>query len=166
MMPESSRRHLRRRVRRRALTLLPALVAIPLLATGAAANDVEARRAARAAERTTWDSVFTAAQAERGQSAYKEACARCHRESMAGADEAPALTGSAFMSAWNGQTLGDLHERIRTSMPTDTPGVYGRQQVTDVIAYMLQFNGYPAGAAELSKESEALKEVRFVAGKP
>lgn len=117
-------------------------------------------------EKSTWDSVFTADQAARGQTAYSKTCARCHRETMAGGDEAPALTGSAFMSNWNGVTLAELHERLRTTMPTDTPGVYSRALVTDVIAYMLKFNGFPAGSAELSHENDALTGIRFVAARP
>jgi len=117
-------------------------------------------------DRTTWDSVFSAAQAGRGETTYKQLCARCHMETLAGGDEAGELTGSAFMSSWNGQTLADLHERIRTSMPTDTPGVYTSQQVTDVVAYMLRFNGFPAGSIELTHTNDALKSIRFETAKP
>ena len=117
-------------------------------------------------ERTTWDSVFSAAQAGRGETTYKQLCARCHMETLAGGDEAGELTGSAFMSSWNGQSLADLHERIRTTMPTDTPGVYSSQQVTDVIAYMLRFNGFPPGSVELTHANDVLKSIRFVTAKP
>jgi mono/diheme cytochrome c family protein len=117
-------------------------------------------------DRTTWDSVFSAAQAGRGETTYTQRCARCHMETLAGGDEAGELTGSAFMSSWNGQTLADLHERIRTTMPTDTPGVYSSQQITDVIAYMLRFNGFPPGSVELTHTNDALKSIRFVTAKP
>jgi mono/diheme cytochrome c family protein len=117
-------------------------------------------------ERTVWDSVYTAAQAERGQQAYAKECARCHAAELTGADAAPALAGSAFTSAWNGQLLDALHERIQTAMPTDTPGVYGKALVTDVVAYLLKYNGFPAGSTELTHEISALKGVRFVVPKP
>lgn len=148
--------------------VLIALVTIPALASGTSVSrrGVTSSLQVHARERTTWDSVYNAEQADRGQEAYKQVCSRCHRDALSGGDEAPALTGSAFMSAWNGQTLEDLHERIRTSMPTDTPGVYSKQQVTDVIAYMLRFNGFPAGAHELTHELDALKGIKFVATKP
>ena len=147
----------------RAAVVLIAMVAIPALAS-AGGGDPASPAVAR--DRTTWDSVYNTEQADRGQTAYKQVCARCHRDALSGGDEAPALTGSAFMSAWNGLTLEELHERIRTTMPTDTPGVYTKQQVTDVIAYMLRFNGFPAGAKELTHELDALKGIRFVANKP
>ena len=149
----------------RAVVLLVALATIPALASGA--GDSRASRMPVAAlDRTTWDSVYNTEQADRGQAAYKQVCARCHRDALNGGDEAPALTGTSFMSAWNGLTLEELHERIRTTMPTDTPGVYPKQQVTDVIAYMLRYNGFPAGSKELTHELDALKGIKFVASKP
>ena len=124
------------------------------------------RQRDRAPERTVWDSVYTADQATRGQTAYSRTCARCHLSSLGGADESPALTGSAFLGNWNGLTLGALHERIRKTMPTDDPGTYGRQEIADVMAYLLKVNGFPAGAVELPKEAEALTEIRLEARKP
>ena len=146
--------------------LLGTLIGMPLWAGVAAtpADGITSHR--RPIERTTWDSVFTAAQAGRGETTYKQLCARCHMETLAGGDEAGELTGSAFMSSWNGQSLADLHERIRTTMPTDTPGVYTSQQATDVIAYMLRFNGFPPGSVELTHANDALKSIRFVTAKP
>ena len=116
--------------------------------------------------RTTWDSVYSADQATRGESTYAKTCSRCHKAALGGADEAPALTGGAFMGSWNGQTLHDLHDRIRTTMPTDTPGTYSRQDIADVIAYMLKFNQFPAGKAELPTAEEELKSITFVSTKP
>ena len=116
--------------------------------------------------RTTWDSVFTAAQVARGQSTYGRDCARCHQAALGGADQSPALTGGAFMSNWNGQTLGDLHDRVRVTMPSDTPGTYSRKDVADVIAYVLSFNGFPAGSVELPIDDGALKAIVFSSTKP
>ena len=117
-------------------------------------------------QRTTWDSVYTDEQATRGQAAYNRTCARCHRESLAGADESPALTGAAFLSNWNGLTLGEMHARVKKSMPSDDPGSYGPQLITDVLAYMLRVNGFPVGKAELTHEGDALNDVQFNAARP
>ena len=152
------------RTRVRAALVLIAVVTIPALASGARGGEPASHAGAR--DRTTWDSVYNVEQADRGEAAYKQVCARCHRDALSGGDEAPALTGSAFMSAWNGLTLEELHERIRTTMPTDTPGVYTKQLVTDVIAYMLRFNGFPAGTKELTHELDALKGIKFISAKP
>jgi len=144
-----------------AVLLLPAVAAMrPVRAAETRAMN------ARANERTTWDSVFTLVQAERGQAAYAKECARCHAAGLEGADAAPALAGSAFQGAWNGQILEELHARIHTAMPTDTPGVYSKQLVTDVVAHLLRANGFPAGAQELTHENGALLGIRFVATRP
>ena len=151
-----------------AVLLGPALLAAARVVPRAdvAGSTPTRRHAGRAAERTVWDSVYTAEQATRGQAAYNRTCARCHQPTLGGADQSPALVGSAFLGNWNGLTLGAMHERIRTSMPTDDPGTYGRAHIADVMAYVLKVNGFPAGAVELPKESEALLEIRFQASKP
>lgn len=120
----------------------------------------------RVSGRTVWDSVFTLEQATRGQTSYTQTCARCHQASLGGADESPALAGSGFLGNWNGHSLGELHERIRTTMPPDDPGTYGRQLIADVLAYMLKFNGFPAGAVELPMDTEALRQIRLEAARP
>ena len=119
-----------------------------------------------AAARTTWDSVYSASQASRGETTYAKTCARCHGASLGGADEAPALTGGSFLGNWNGLPLSDLQKRIKTTMPSDTVGVYDIQLVTDVIAFMLRANGFPAGTVDLPKDAEPLKEIMIKAGKP
>lgn len=118
------------------------------------------------ANRTVWDSVYTASQASRGETAYVNSCARCHQTSLGGADQSPPLAGGAFLGNWNGVPLSDLQDRIRTTMPSDSVGIYDRQLVTDVMAYMLKVNGFPAGANDLPKETERLKEILVQAAKP
>ena len=71
----------------------------------------------------------------------------------------PPLTGGAFTSNWNQLTVGDLFERIRTTMPLDRPGAVRGQQNADLIAFILKSNGWPAGAAELPRELTPLKQI-------
>jgi mono/diheme cytochrome c family protein len=115
------------------------------------------------AGRTTNDAVFTAEQAMRGQTAYQAQCAACHGATLAGAEAAPALTGSAFAVSWTEVPVGDLFERIRVSMPQDKPGTLGRQQTADIVAYILSVNKAPAGQVELPGDAEVLKAIRIVA---
>ncbi len=139
------------------------VVGAPTYVLAAGAHDVQA---ADTPARTTWDSVFTAEQAARGQAAYGRTCSRCHQPALGGADQSPPLTGGGFLSSWNGQTLGDLHDRVRSSMPTDDPGIYSRQDVADVIAYVLSFNGYPSGTSELPVDDGALRAIVWASSKP
>ena len=65
--------------------------------------------------------VYTDAQATRGADTYNKECASCHGAGLEGDGFAPALSGTEFLSNWNGTTLGDLFDRIRISMPPGQP---------------------------------------------
>jgi hypothetical protein len=43
-------------------------------------------------------------------------------------------------------------------MPYDDPWSLSRQQVTDVLSYILQLNGLPTGAAELGVEDDDIDD--------
>ena len=116
--------------------------------------------------RSVWDGVYTVEQATRGEEIYRKECASCHGDSLVGGGGAAPLTGGAFLSNWNGLTVGDLFERIRKTMPQGALGKLNKQQDADVLAYLLSFNKFPAGKAELQKQVEFLKEIRFEATKP
>ena len=126
-------------------------------------------RAAAALQETAasvWDGVYSDAQAQRGETAYREACANCHGPELEGADMTPPLTGGTFTANWNDLTLGDLFERIRVTMPLDKPGTLSRQQNADLIAFLLKANQWPSGVTELARELGALKQIRIQSSKP
>jgi mono/diheme cytochrome c family protein/sugar lactone lactonase YvrE len=112
------------------------------------------------------DGVYTTAQAARGQSLYNTNCAACHGDQLTGGETAPPLTGGDFLSNWNGLTVGDLLERIRTSMPLGAPGKLSREVNADITAYILKTNNYPAGDTELDKRTEFLKQIKIEPAKP
>jgi mono/diheme cytochrome c family protein len=116
--------------------------------------------------KTSWDGVYTDAQSKRGEALYAQSCSMCHGPDLAGLDTAPALTGAEFNTDWNDLPLGDLFERMRTTMPADAPGTLSRQQYADIVSFFLAKGGFPAGQAELSPEEAALKEVKFLTKKP
>jgi hypothetical protein len=148
--------------------VLAVVVAVPLTSAArvSGARSVAAITDRRSAAATVWDSVYSPAQAGRGESAYVKFCARCHQASLGGADQSPPLAGPAFLGNWNGLTLGDLHDRIRTTMPSDSVGIVDRQVVTDVMAYMLKANGFPAGASDLSSDADRLKAIAIQTSRP
>ena len=49
------------------------------------------------------------------------------------------------MADWEQQSVNDLMERVHTTMPLDNPGALNAPSATDVVAYLLQQNGMPAG---------------------
>ncbi len=108
------------------------------------------------------DGAYTDAQAAR-QDQVAQDCAACHGSGLTGNGEAPALVGGEFTSDWIGLTLGDLFDRIRTTMPQDNPGKLSRAVYADILAYVLKQNGYPSGSKEMDQRSDYLKPIAFVA---
>ncbi len=116
--------------------------------------------------RTVWDGVYTDDQAKRGEAFYGKECASCHGGELTGGESAPPLSGDSFFANWNGLTLGDLFERMRVSMPQNAPGSLSRQQNADILAFILKANQFPAGKAELDRQTEILKQIKFDSTKP
>jgi S-disulfanyl-L-cysteine oxidoreductase SoxD len=121
--------------------------------------------AGQSPSRSVWDGVYTQGQAKRGESVYAERCVQCHGVDLNGGDSVPQLAGTDFLSTWNTKTVGDLFDRIRTSMPSDKPGTLKRQQASDILAYVLSVNKFPAGNAELDTDSQSLQQIQFDAFK-
>lgn len=130
-----------------------AAAAVMLSAAGVAAAQADA---------TVWDGVYTREQATRGAAVYRNRCASCHGDNLNGIESAPPLVGPAFYGNWDGETLEALFERTRISMPKDAPGSLSRAQNADVLAYILQEAGYPAGETPLGDRPGSLVRIRVV----
>lgn len=115
---------------------------------------------------TTWDGVYSEAQAKRGEATYTQKCVGCHGPDLMGADTAPSLTGADFNAGWNDQSADDLVDRIYTTMPADAVGSLSREQVADVVAFIFAKDGFPMGAADLPSASAALKPIKILVQKP
>jgi len=115
---------------------------------------------------SVWDGVYSEEQSGRGRALYAKECASCHGSTLSGGETAPPLTGAAFLANWSGLSVGELFERIRVSMPEGRPGTLSRQQNADILAYILSVNQFPAGKAELQKDTDRLKQIRFLAERP
>lgn len=106
-----------------------------------------------------WDGIYTNAQAKRGDVLYSQHCAMCHMVDMGGKEPAPELAGDNFLSKWLGLNVGELYERVATTMPAGNPGVLTPAQYADLIAVMLQANNFKAGKTEMKADPAALKKV-------
>jgi mono/diheme cytochrome c family protein len=95
-----------------------------------------------------WQGVYTSAQAERGKGVFNTTCLRCHGEDLGG-NTAPALKGDRFQSSWGGDTIESLFTKIRDTMPPNFGTILDGQVKLDIVAYILQTNGFPAGTSEL-----------------
>ena len=140
-------------------------VSIVVASVAAIALSHSAVIAYQATTKSTWDGVYAAEQAKRAEPLYAEKCSNCHGSELTGND-APALVGAEFSANWNDLTINDLFERIRLTMPADSPGSLSRAQVADIIALILQHAGTPAGAADLPSTADVLKTIKFVGSRP
>jgi mono/diheme cytochrome c family protein len=118
------------------------------------------------ADHTVWDGVYSEAQAKRGEAIYADRCSTCHAPDLTGMGQASPLTGADFAMDWNDLSMNDLFDRTRVTMPADKPGTLTPQETADVLAYVLQKNGMPAGAADLSTDAGSLKALRYLGKKP
>ena len=105
-----------------------------------------------AQEKTLRDGVFTEAQANAGQSVYDANCRTCHDMKFY----------ENTLKSWNSQPLIYLWETIMGTMPADNPGSMMFEEYTDVLAYILSENGFPAGEKPLD-HNEGMESISIVA---
>jgi len=103
--------------------------------------------------------VYEAAQATRGSAAYAEACSACHAADLRGDSNAPSLVGVSFLFVWENRSLDELFTTIRTRMPTNAPNSLQATTYLDVLAYILEANGFPAGEAEITADPDRLARI-------
>ena len=97
---------------------------------------------AAAQDVTVKDGVFTEAQVSSGQVVYDAQCKTCHNMRFY----------RDTLRSWNNQPLLYLWESIMGTMPADNPGSLMFEEYTDVIAYILSENGFPAGETKLDPD--------------
>src|SRR5260221_521616 len=110
---------------------------------------------------TVRDGVYNQEQARRGRATYDARCAACHDGGTMG----PELWGDPFLEQWADRDVGAFFNRIRTTMPEDAPGSLSENEVLDVVAYVLQTNGFHPGDKAMQSGS-ALATMKFVRKKP
>ncbi|HEX4348357.1 MAG TPA: cytochrome c [Vicinamibacterales bacterium] len=122
-------------------------------------------RAAQGTAKTTWDGVYADAQARTGETLYADKCAECHAANGSGGF-GPPLAGPVFATGWDGMPLSDLFDRIKATAPASNPRTLSKDEVTALIAYLLEMNGFPSGPSDLPNTAELLKPIRFVSANP
>jgi len=108
--------------------------------------------------RSLADGVFSKAQAERGRDVFTETCSVCHTRGQ--------FTDGTFRRNWEGRTLFDVFEQLRSTMPNDSPGRLSGQEYLDVLLYLFSQQGYPAGEVEISATADTLRQIRITPPPP
>jgi mono/diheme cytochrome c family protein len=131
--------------------------------TAAAATGGEAPAAADSAAAATAEAgapvTFTAEQAARGKTAYDANCVSCHGPDLLTANYGPPLAGDYFAGKWVGKTAAALYTHTHDRMPPSRPGQLGDETYADLVAYILEVNGLPAGDTELPTDITALERM-------
>lgn len=102
----------------------------------------------------TQPGIYSTAQALRGQNEYGAKCAACHGVDLTGSEHAPPVKGRRFWAEWDQETVRSLYSRIISTMPPSDPGSVAPQDVIDLVAYLLQSNGLPAGEKAIENPNE------------
>lgn len=110
---------------------------------------------------TIWAAVYTAAQAESGESLYRQKCASCHGRELQGDDDycAPALVDRSFWRKWEGTSVGKFYARIQETMPEGQPGSLSPQEYAEIVSFVLSANKIPAGTKDLPTELSTLNQI-------
>ena len=102
---------------------------------------------------------FTAAQALAGRKAYNASCAVCQGSSMTNGTMGTPLAGEYFRNAWTGRSVRAFYDRAHKTMPPAAPASLPRQVYADIVAYVLEMNGFKASQAPLPAGGEGLDKM-------
>jgi mono/diheme cytochrome c family protein len=105
---------------------------------------------------------YTKEQAATGKSIFDKTCSVCHGDHLQGG-VGPALSGQMFLSVSQYQKISAayFYHFMSTHMPLTNPGSLSKEQYLDIMAYMLEVNGYPAGSHQLTDNSEELQAIKI-----
>lgn len=105
--------------------------------------------------------LYTKAQAQAGHAAFEQHCAACHGKNLQGIS-GPALVGQSFASAANGYTVSAIFDELAQQMPAGAPGSLSKTTYADIMAFILEKNGYPAGRTALTYDAAQMSTAKLV----
>jgi cytochrome c5 len=132
-----------------------ALASAYAFALGANASARHVRPSAEASQKTTNDGIYSKAQADAAKPQFDKLCGECHAFTVKEKKQEKDLPlgDEPFLKKWDGRELSELATVIVTTMPNDGSAVITDEESLNLLAYILQRNGYAAGKMPLSKES-------------
>jgi S-disulfanyl-L-cysteine oxidoreductase SoxD len=120
-----------------------------------------------AGTRTVWDGVYSTAQAQRGAKLFADQCSTCHGVEMKGGPGIPGLVGPEFQFSWNKKPVGGVFDYVKMFMPPGQAGTLSDAQYADIVAAILQGNGFPSTeSTELPANKAELDSITFLSTKP
>ncbi len=137
----------RRKARGRRRNSRPAV----LILLGAALVLASFGETSGAGHATVWKGIYTKAQAVRGETAFDVHCSSCHQPDLSG--QGHLLVGQSFMEHWREDNVGSFFHRLKNTMPRGAPASLSDRVYLEMVAFILQANGFPAGKTELTLAS-------------
>ena len=103
---------------------------------------------------------YSSDQVDRGEKRYVSACAECHGDDLKGGmNGGPPLRGMNFEQKYaEGAPASGLFTFMSTLMPPNSPGRFSPSTYADMMAYILNRNGFKAGAP-LPSDADALDKL-------
>jgi len=95
--------------------------------------------------------VYTAGQALEGAALFEQYCSRCHSREE--------YRSPRFREKWTSRTLRDLYAVVASTMPFDQPASLPLTRYAELVAFILQLNGFPPGDAQLEWDEEGLAAI-------
>ena len=106
--------------------------------------------------------LYTEDQATKGALAYYKNCSMCHGPLLDGQSagySGPALKGPEFADPSYDFHVNEMFNFVAKLMPPGEPGTLTHEEYVEIMAFILQQNGYPAGSHELVYEEAEKSKV-------
>ena len=102
--------------------------------------------------------MFTDTQAKIGYAKFLGNCAQCHGTHLEGRS-GPSLKGPNWANAKADYTVGEVFTVVSQQMPATNPGSLDHADYEQIMAFLLQQNGYPAGSTPLQFDKASASKV-------
>jgi polar amino acid transport system substrate-binding protein len=106
--------------------------------------------------------LYTEEQATKGSLAYYKNCSMCHGPLLDGQSagySGPALKGPEFADPSYDFHVNEMFNFVAKLMPPGEPGTLTHEEYVQIMAFILQQNGYPVGSHELVYEEAEKSKV-------
>ncbi|HEY8475243.1 MAG TPA: cytochrome c [Chloroflexota bacterium] len=125
--------------------------------TAPPATPTTARPAATSAAGASGGQRANAAQVAAGEQVFARVCSGCHGQ-MGEGRRGPRLIGEGALQHHG--DAGRLYNFVRQAMPFNAPGSLSDQEYLDVVAFLLERNGYNPNGTVVTAESAATLPLR------
>jgi polar amino acid transport system substrate-binding protein len=120
------------------------------------------KKRSKVPSRSKVPALYTEDQATKGSLAYYKNCSMCHGPLLDGQSagySGPALKGPEFADPSYDFHVNEMFNFVAKLMPPGEPGTLTHEEYVEIMAFILQQNGYPAGSHELVYEEAEKSKV-------